>query len=131
MTLPPDVRAKRWSRLFGVRLGDGRRLGQLSRGNRQFFGLRLVLAGTDADLILLDEPWEGLDPAGTAWLTGTLHRWRDAGAAILVSSHRLHDLDAACSRFVLLRGGRCHVIGDRDREPRVEQLAEAFAGGLR
>ena len=131
MTLPPDVRARNWSRLFGVKIDDARRLGQLSRGNRQFFGLRLVLAGSDADVILLDEPWEGLDPAGTAWLTNSLHRWRAAGAAILVSSHRLHDLDLACTRFVLLRGGRCHPVADLDRRPRIEQLARVFASGGR
>jgi ABC-type multidrug transport system ATPase subunit len=131
MTLPPDVRVRHWSRVFGIRSDDQRKLGQLSRGNRQFFGLRLVLSGSDADVILLDEPWEGLDPAGTAWLTDALHRWRAAGAAILVSSHRLHDLDAACTRFILLRGGRCHPIADLDRRPRVEQLARAFASGAR
>ena len=83
----------------------------MSRGNRQLFGLRLVLSGEDADLILLDEPWEGLDPAGANWLTSTLQRWRAAGAAVLVSSHRLHDLDAACTRFLLLRGGRSLSTG--------------------
>jgi ABC-2 type transport system ATP-binding protein len=131
MTLPPDVTARAWGRLFGIRLDDGRRMGQLSRGNRQFLGLRLALAGSDADLILLDEPWEGLDPAGAAWLTSALYRWRTSGAAILVSSHRLHDLDAACTRFVLLRGGRCHPIAERESRPRVEQIAQAFAAGVR
>lgn len=131
MTLPPDVRAGRWSRLFGVRMEDGRRLGQLSRGNRQFFGLRLVLAGTDADVILLDEPWEGLDPAGAAWLTSALQRWRASGAALLISSHRLHDLDAACTRFVLLRDGRCHPFVPGDARSRVDQLAQVFASGVR
>ena len=129
MTLPPDVCAHRWSRLFGVPTHDRRRLGQMSRGNRQLFGLRLVLSGEDADLILLDEPWEGLDPAGANWLTSTLQRWRAAGAAVLVSSHRLHDLDAACTRFLLLRGGRCHPLADQERRPRVEQLTRAFASG--
>jgi ABC-2 type transport system ATP-binding protein len=131
MTLPPDVRARRWSRLFGAETDDGRRVGQMSRGTRQLFGLRLVLSGSDADLILLDEPWEGLDPAGAGWLTSTLQRWRAAGATILVSSHRLHDLDAACARFVLLRGGRCHPLADLEPRSRVEQLARAFASGGR
>ena len=129
MTLPPDVRASRWSRLFGGTTDDRRRLGHMSRGTRQFCGLRLVLAGSDADVILLDEPWEGLDPSGAMWLTSTLQRWRAAGAAILVSSHRLHDLDAACTRFVLLRGGRCHPLADLERRPRIDQLAGAFGSG--
>ncbi|HYT66158.1 MAG TPA: ATP-binding cassette domain-containing protein [Vicinamibacterales bacterium] len=131
MTLPPQVQVGRWAGLFGVRIDDRRSIGQLSRGNRQFFGLRIVLAGTGTDLILLDEPWEGLDPAGTAWLTSALRRWRAAGAGILISSHRLHDLDAVCTRFVLLQSGRCHPVAERERLPRVEQLALAFAGARR
>lgn len=124
MTLPRDVQGRRWAALFSVASHDRRRLGALSRGSRQLYGLRVVLAG-QADLIVLDEPWEGLDPSGAAWLTDTLQRFRDGGAAVLVSSHRLHDLVAACSRFVLLEGGRCRTITERDERPRVEQLAQA------
>ena len=131
MTLPPGVPARRWASLFGVGSSDGRRIGTLSRGSRQLFGLRVVLAGADADLIILDEPWEGLDPPGSAWLTEVLGRWRDAGAALLISSHRLHDLDSVCTRFVLLEGGRCHAIAERDRRPRVEQVAQAVGRRVR
>lgn len=131
LTLPPGVQARRWASLFDVGSTDSRRIGTLSRGSRQLFGLRVVLAGADADLIILDEPWEGLDPAGSAWLTEVLRRWRDAGAALLISSHRLHDLDSACTRFVLLEGGRCHAISDRDQRPRVEQIAQAVGRRVR
>ena len=123
-TLPPDVRLDRWSALFGMRCRDRRRMGQLSRGNRQLFGLRVMLGGPLAGLVLLDEPWEGLDPFGSAWLTGALAEWRAAGAGLLISSHRLHDLDAACSRFLLLRGGRCHEVSS-DQGPAV--LADLVA----
>ena len=127
MTLPPDVSVRGWASLFGQRMDDRRRIGQLSRGNRQLLGLRLVLAGDDADILLLDEPWEGLDPNGSEWLTETLRRWRDEGAAVLISSHRLHDLDSVCTRFVMLEGGRCAPVTAQDQRPRVEQLAQAFA----
>jgi len=126
MTLPPDVTARGWASLFGQRMDDRRRIGQLSRGNRQLLGLRVVLADGDADILLLDEPWEGLDPGGSEWLTETLCRWRDGGAAVLLSSHRLHDLDSVCTRFVMLEGGRCVPITAQDQRPRVEQLAQAF-----
>ncbi len=132
MTLPPNIAVTRWASLFGVRVDDRRRLGQLSRGNRQTLGLRLVLAGTGEDVVLLDEPWEGLDPDGAAWLTDTLRRSRDEGAAVLISSHRLHDLDSVCTRFVMLGGGRCLPLTAQDDRPRVEQLAHAFGQrGLR
>jgi ABC-2 type transport system ATP-binding protein len=96
----------------------------LSRGSRQLYGLRVVLSG-HADLLILDEPWEGLDPSGAAWLTDAVRRWSSEGAAVLVSSHRLHDLVSACSRFVLLEGGRCRTVTERDERTRVEQLARA------
>ena len=73
-------------------------------------GLRVILAGKPTDIALLDEPWEGLDPSGGAWLIDTLRLWRAAGSAILISSHRLYDLDSVCTRFVMLEGGRCQPI---------------------
>ena len=124
MTLPRDVRGRQWASLFGVSSHERRPLGALSRGSRQLYGLRIMLAG-QADLVILDEPWEGLDPAGAGWLTETLQRRRDLGTSLLLSSHRLHDLVEVCSRFVLLEGGRCRAITDRDQRPRAEQLAQA------
>ena len=127
MTLPPDVAVRRWASLFGVRTGERQRIGRLSRGNRQSLGLRLVLSGSGADVLLLDEPWEGLDPDGSEWLTEQLRRWRDAGAAVLISSHRLHDLDSVCTRFVMLEAGRCVPVAAHDLKPRIEQLVRAFS----
>jgi ABC-2 type transport system ATP-binding protein len=126
MTLPPRVSARRWASLFGVTAADRRPIGQLSRGNRQALGLRVVLSGTPADIVLLDEPWEGLDPSGAAWLTDTLRRWSRGGAAILISSHRLYDLDSVCTRFVMLENGRCSPVAERDERPRLAQIEEAF-----
>jgi ABC-2 type transport system ATP-binding protein len=126
MTLPPDVPARRWASLFSVVAAERRPIGRLSRGNRQSLGLRVVLAGPPAQIVLLDEPWEGLDPPAAGWLTDTLRRWARAGAAILVSSHRLYDLDAVCDRFVMLEDGRCQSVGKDDEQPRLEQLAQAF-----
>ena len=125
MTMPSSVGAGRWASLFGVATHERRRIGQLSRGTRQLFGLKVLLSGADADLILLDEPWEGLDPEGSAWLTDTVRRWQAGGAAILISSHRLYDLDSVCTRFLLLEGGRCQAVMDRELRPRVDQLAQA------
>jgi len=124
MTMARGVRGRRWASLFGVSSQERRRLGTLSRGSRQLFGLRIALA-THADLVILDEPWEGLDPAGAGWLIETLRRCKDMGASLLISSHRLHDLVEVCSRFVLLEGGRCRAITERDERPRAEQLAQA------
>src|SRR5215471_8955838 len=131
MTLPPDAAIRRWASLVGVRLEDRRRIGQLSRGSRQQLGLRLAISRTDAEILLLDEPWEGLDPDGSEWLTGSVRRRRDAGAAVLIASHRFHDLDSVCTRFVMLERGRCIPVTAQDKRPRVEQLVHALAHGTR
>jgi ABC-2 type transport system ATP-binding protein len=115
----------RWASLFHEASDDRRRIGQLSRGTRQLLGLRVLLSGNEADLVLLDEPWEGLDPDGSEWLSETVRRWRAGGAAVLMSSHRLYDLHSVCTRFLLLEGGRCHIVADRELRPRVEQLVQA------
>ena len=125
MTLPPSVRIRRWTSIFHAPLDDRRRIGQLSRGTRQLLGLRVVLSGAEADLVLLDEPWEGLDPEWSVWLIEQIRRWRAGGAGLLISSHRLHDLDAVCTRYLLLEGGRCHAVMDREPRPRVDQLMHA------
>jgi ABC-2 type transport system ATP-binding protein len=125
-TLPPHVSARRWASVFGVVSGERRPIGRLSRGNRQTLGLRVLLAGPPADLVLLDEPWEGLDPSGSKWLTDTVRQWARAGSAILISSHRLYDLDSVCTGFVMLDGGRCHPLIERETQPRLEQIEQAF-----
>jgi len=128
ITLPPAVRADRWAALFGAKARERRTLGELSRGSRQLFGLRVVLSGSEADAMLLDEPWEGLDPQGGAWLIDTMRRWQALGAAVLVSSHRLHDLSAVCSRFVFLQEGRCREIEADGALTQADRLAQAFSG---
>ena len=114
MTLPPAIPAKRWARLFGLEIAEKRRIGELSRGTRQMLGLRVVLSSCDADMLLLDEPWEGLDPDGSAWLIDRVREWQSAGAAILISSHRLHELGVVSTRLVSLQDGRCRATAHRD-----------------
>jgi ABC-2 type transport system ATP-binding protein len=103
-TLPGSVRAVRWGSLGnGDRVtSDQRPIRALSRGTRQLLGLRTVLGRQPLGLIILDEPWEGLDPDGTRWLSTTLETNRDRGAGIVLSSHRLHDLAGLCDMYLLL-----------------------------
>jgi ABC-2 type transport system ATP-binding protein len=103
-TLPGSVRAAHWGTLGA---GDDvtretRRLRTLSRGTRQLLGLRTVLGRHPLGLIVLDEPWEGLDPDAGRWLSTMLETKRDRGAAVVLSSHRLHDLAGLCDLYVFL-----------------------------
>jgi len=103
-TLPPSVRARAWGALGAgeALLPDRRRLRVLSQGSRQLLGLRTVLSRHPLQLIVLDEPWEGLDTESSRWLNATLELKRDRGAAVVVSSHRLHDLAGFCDEYLFL-----------------------------
>jgi ABC-type uncharacterized transport system ATPase subunit len=73
-------------------------------------GLRTVLGRHPLGLVVMDEPWEGLDPDASRWLTATLETKRDRGAAVVLSSHRLHDLAGLCDAYLFLVGERAtHV----------------------
>jgi len=109
--LPPHVSADAWSRLWTGRerrdLGR-RRIATLSRGMRQQLGLETTLSlpgNGHLSLILLDEPWEGLDPDAARWLSAELIERRAQGSAVMVSSHRIHDLAQVCDRCVFLTRG--------------------------
>ena len=131
-SLPPTVRVATWARLFdpaGPLTKDRRRIGTLSRGQRQFVGLRCALGADDSSFVALDEPWSGLDPRGAAWLTDRLRSCRDRGAIVVVSSHRLDDLATVCDRYGILHAGQLTVrSGDdlRATAPPLESLRATY-----
>lgn len=112
MTLPGHVRAWAWGSLGNgdALTPDARPLRALSRGSRQFLGLRAVLGRQPLGVVVLDEPWEGLDPDAGRWLTATLETKRDRGAAIVLSSHRLNDLAGLCDQYLFLLPQRVVVL---------------------
>lgn len=103
-TLPGRVRAAQWGTLGtgDAVMAERRRLRQLSRGTRQLLGLRTVLGRQHLRLVALDEPWEALDPDGARWLSTIVETKRDRGAAVVLSSHRLHDLAGVCDAYLFL-----------------------------
>src|SRR6185369_16524269 len=83
---------------------------ELSRGMRQ----RLVLAKTllpDPQVLLLDEPASGLDPLGRIELRKILLQLRDAGKAVLISSHILSELSGFCNKAAIMERGRLVTAG--------------------
>ena len=86
----------------------GKRVGQLSLGMRQRLGLAAALLG-HPDLLVLDEPANGLDPAGIHWLRDLLREQAARGAAVLVSSHVLSELALFAEDVVVLHHGRLVV----------------------
>lgn len=131
-TLPPGVRARRWLHLFPGSPAENRndRIGVLSRGTRQVLGLRAVFSGVAAELMLLDEPWEGLDPDAARRLSGAIASARDRNTTVIASSHRLHDLAGVCDLFVFLDRGTATIVGaldlGGDGRPTGDRLMAAF-----
>ena len=81
-----------------------------SLGMRQRLGLAAALLGRPR-LLVLDEPANGLDPAGKRQVHQVLTDLADAGATVLLSSHRMDDLAALCDEVTLLAGGRVVFSG--------------------
>lgn len=83
----------------------GRRVGQFSLGMRQRLGLAAALLG-DPEVLILDEPANGLDPEGVHWLRNLLQRLAAEGRTVLVSSHILAEVAQTVDTVVILDHGR-------------------------
>ena len=86
---------------------------------RQRLGLAHALLG-DPEVLILDEPANGLDPEGIRWMRGLLRDFADRGGTVLLSSHLLHEVQAIADRLVIIGNGRIVADGTRD---------ELLAGG--
>jgi len=91
--------------------GRGREVvGGYSLGMRQRLGLAAALVN-DPDLLFLDEPTNGLDPAGILDMRGLLRGLAEQGKTIFLSSHILHEVEAVCSDVVILHRGTMRLQG--------------------
>jgi ABC-2 type transport system ATP-binding protein len=91
--------------LVELQAAAGRPVRGYSLGMRQRLGLAGALLG-DPELLLLDEPANGLDPAGVHWLRGFLRQFADAGRTVLVSSHVLAEVAQTVDAVVIINRGR-------------------------
>ena len=88
----------------------GRRAGNLSLGERQRLGLAGALL-SEPEVLILDEPANGLDPAGVLWLRGFLRRLGDEGRTVLVSSHILAEVAQFADHAIVIDRGRLVSAG--------------------
>ncbi len=101
----PDARADEVLALVGLADVARRRVGGFSLGMRQRLALATTLLG-DPPVLLLDEPANGLDPEGIAWLRGFLRALAREGRTVLVSSHVLSEVEQTVDDVVIIARGR-------------------------
>jgi ABC-2 type transport system ATP-binding protein len=90
-----------------------KRVRQYSLGMRQRLGLAHALLG-DPEVLILDEPANGLDPEGMRWMRGLLRDFADRGGTVLLSSHLLREVEATADQLVIIGKGRIVAHGTRD-----------------
>jgi len=92
-----------------------------SQGMKQRLALAIALMG-EPRLLLLDEPSNGLDPIGIVQLRDLLKRLSDAGTAIVISSHRLGELEKLTNHYLLMHRGEIMSFADKVAASRAGQL---------
>jgi ABC-2 type transport system ATP-binding protein len=89
-----------------------RRVRDYSLGMRQRLGIATALIG-DPHVLILDEPANGLDPAGIRWMRDLLRGYADRGATVLLSSHLLHEIEVIADDIVVIGHGRIVAQGTK------------------
>jgi ABC-2 type transport system ATP-binding protein len=87
-----------------------RRIGHYSLGMRQRLGIATTLIG-DPAVLILDEPANGLDPAGIHWMRDLLRDYADRGGTVLLSSHLLREIEVVADDIVMIGHGRIVAQG--------------------
>jgi ABC-2 type transport system ATP-binding protein len=111
--VPQDVarrEARAWLGRFRIADAEGRRIGELSKGNQQKVQFVAALLH-DPDVLLLDEPFTGLDPVNASLLREAFTELRDAGKTLVFSTHIMESAEALCDAIAILDRGRIVTTG--------------------
>jgi ABC-2 type transport system ATP-binding protein len=111
--VPRDVagrEARSWLARFRVPEFAGRRAEELSKGNQQKVQF-LAAVMHDPDVLLMDEPFTGLDPVNIVLLREAILELRDRGKTILLSTHQMETVEAMCESVAIVDHGRAMVAG--------------------
>ena len=119
--------------LVGLKGREKDRVRTYSLGMKQRLGLAIALL-QDPELLILDEPANGLDPAGIVEMRDLMHRLSTEGKTVLISSHLLSEVQQICSRVAIINFGKlitettieALTQGHGEYEVRVERAQEAL-----
>jgi ABC-2 type transport system ATP-binding protein len=119
-----EARSRSRRLLEEMGLGDAvdKKAAELSRGMHQKAQLIATILN-DPDLLIVDEPFQGLDPVNADMLKGVVREQRDRGAAVIMSTHDMGDAQTLCDRILLIDKGRRLLYGTVDR------VRDAFSDG--
>jgi ABC-2 type transport system ATP-binding protein len=119
-----EARERATKLLTDVGLGDSltKKGAELSRGMHQKAQLVATIIN-EPDLLIVDEPFSGLDPVNAQMLKELLLAQRDRGAAVIMSTHDMEDAQLLCDRIVLIDKGKRLLYG------RVDDVRRAFSNG--
>ena len=110
----PDSRVDEMLDLVSLdRTEAKRRLRNYSLGMKQRLGIAHALLG-DPSVLILDEPANGLDPAGIRWMRGLLKSYADRGGTVLLSSHLLNEVEQIADDMILIGRGKILASGTKD-----------------
>jgi ABC-2 type transport system ATP-binding protein len=108
-----EKRAEAYLRHVELWHARDKKIEQLSRGMNQ--KVQFVAATMhEPDLVIVDEPFSGLDPVNTRIIKNLIYRLRDDGAAIVMSTHQMHRVEEMCQRILLINQGRRVLYGPLD-----------------
>ena len=106
-----DDRAAMLMEQVGLGHAKNKRVGSYSMGMKQRLALAMALLG-DPDFLVLDEPANGLDPDGIAWIRQYLRDFADQGKTVLISSHLLNEAQKFIDHVVIIKAGNIAYEGD-------------------
>jgi len=128
-------RALQWLDNFGMKEFSTRRVDQMSKGQQQ----KVQIAGTllhDPTIVVMDEPFSGLDPINTVYIKDVLRERSRAGGIVILSTHQMPLVETLCDRVAMVHRGRLGLYGDLDEirrshgEPSVLVDAEGALASL-
>src|SRR5512136_1825594 len=110
-----------WLERFELAEHRKKKVQELSKGMQQKAQIITTLLH-EPDLIVIDEPFTGLDPVATRLVKQIIREQQAAGKTIIMSTHQMHQVEALCSRIALIDKGRTVLYGE------VDQIKRNFAG---
>lgn len=96
---------------MGMLPHKGKRIEELSRGMGQIIQFIISIIH-DPELVVLDEPFAGLDPVNTELLKGMLFDLRNQGKALILSTHQMNEVEELCDRILMINDGRSVLYGN-------------------